>query len=376
MQPCERHLTNTRFEASATSKGFALPLVLWIVAILGVVVAGIATWVQQATSNAIVLSQRSEAQLAIADIRNELVFLIASRPFSVSGLEIGDNLEMPDPSEIDAIMANQYSSNRTIAFDARAYRSETHPNILVRIQDGRGLFNLNDLSPGRIDTLLRLFDVEESTRNRLIDTLRDYIDEDDLSRISGAEARDYTRAGRMPPPNQAMVSPYQAKNIFGWADISQLWLADLASPILGTCQSTGFNPNTAPDLALRANLSRLTADNVRDLIAKRRLRALRNQREMSAAAGITLFEEPFFYSFIPGPCSVIEFEDTISGDRFRYSITFNQSSQTQPWRHDYELRIPRRQSQPPDATIEAEIFPSPESVAAREGLGSVSRRPR
>lgn len=343
---------------------------------MGLVVAGVGAWITQATINAQALRDKTEAHLAMSDVRNELVYLIASRPMSSAGLEVGDDLELPDPSQIDTIMAALYSSNRSIAFDGRPMTSETHPRISIRIYDGRGLLNLNDLAPGRIDAFLRLFNIKESVRNRLTDTLRDYIDEDDLSRLAGAEARDYLRVGKLPPPNQLMLTPYQAKDIFGWADLTDIWRADLQSPLLGTCQSTGFNPNTATELVLLANLPRLSLDSAREIVRQRQTRALRNQREVSMAAGTTLFEEPFFYAFSPGPCSIVELEDAVTGNRMRYSLTFNPFSRTQPWRHDYELRLPQRDGGTPADSRPPEIFPSPESVATRQGEGPIPTAPR
>jgi hypothetical protein len=358
---------------AGTSAGFVLPMVLWIIAALGVVAAAIATWVQTAVSNAQVLRDRTAAMTAIADIRNELVFLIATRPMSVAGLEIGTDLELPSPSDVDTIMAGAYTSNRALVFDGRAYRSETHPNIEVSIQDGRGLLNLNDLNPARTDAFLRIFGLPEPMRNRLLDTLRDYIDEDDLTRISGAESREYIRAGRLAPANQALITPYQAQEIFGWSDVPALWAADEASPLVTTCQSTGFNPNTAPETVLLAALPRLSIENAKALIEQRRARALRNQRETAAAAGISLFEEPFFYSFAAGPCTIFEFTDTVTETRTRLSLTMLPFSKTQPWRHDYELRIPRAAGPQSALAVAAEIIPSPESTVAREGPLSTAR---
>ena len=354
--------------------GFVLPLVLWIVAALGLVIAAVDTWVNLAVSNAVALRDKTDSHLAMSDVRNELVYLIASRPMSNRGLEIGTDLTLPDPTDVDVIMAGTYSSNRAIAFDGRPFRSETHPSITFRLYDGRGLLNLNDLNPGRIDAMLRFFGYGEAARSRLIDTLRDYIDEDDLTRLSGAEARAYITVNRAPPPNEMLMTPYHALDIIGWREATKLWETDWTSPLLTTCQSTGFNPNTAPEIVLVAALPRVTLDGAREIVARRRTVSLRNQRETSAAAGVTLFEEPFFYSFTPGLCTVIEMTDEKTSDRIRLSLTMLPFSKTQPWRHDYELRLPVLDRTADVGTLEPDTFPAPESVAAREGLNRVSTR--
>ena len=376
----------TTATAAAPQRGFVLPLVLWLIAALGLVIAAIDTWVGMAVSNAQVLRDRTQSRLEMADVRNDLVYMIATRPMSTRGLEAGSDLVMPGAGDIDVLMAGAFTSNRTIAFDGRTYQSETHPEIEVKLFDGRGLLNLNDLNPARVDSFLKLFGYSDELRARLSDTLRDYIDEDDFPRLSGAEAQTYVRTGRRPPPNEALLTPYQATDIIGWSEAAAVWDANRATPLVTTCQSTGFNPNTAPERILMAALPRLAPENVRAIVESRRGRTFRNQREMSLASGVTLFEEPFFYSFSPGPCTIVEMSDSRTGDRVQFSLTIIPFSKTQPWRQDYELRIPSF-AQPSDTRapiarasvadqVSADIFPSPESVAPRDGLGSIAARPR
>ncbi|MDX2225455.1 MAG: type II secretion system protein GspK [Rhodospirillaceae bacterium] len=348
--------------------GFVLPLVLWIIAGLGLVVAAVSAWVSTAVSNAQALRDKVDVQLAVADVRNELIFLLATRPFSGRGLEIGGDLELPDAADIDAIMVGNFSSRLALAFDGRPYAVQSYPDLVIRLQDGRGLLQLNALDPRALDELLAQFDLPETQRNRMIDTLRDYVDEDDLNRLAGAEERDYRLAGLRAPPNQALLTPYQARDVMSWSGVSQLWAEDLQGPLLTTCQSTGFNPNTAPERILRAALPRVTEEGARSIVERRRDKSLRNQREVGAAAGTSLIEEPFFYSFSPGPCTIVDMFHRTSGERVRFSLTMVPFSKVQPWRTDYELRIPRRARGPADEPDPGDVFPTPEAVLAGLGL--------
>jgi hypothetical protein len=347
--------------------GFVLPLVLWIIAGLGLVVAAVNSWVGTAVDNAQALREKTEAQLAIADIRNELVYLLATRPMSSRGLEVGGDLELPDPGDIDAVMIGNFSSRLALALDGRPYEAQSHPDFVIRLQDGRGLLQLNIQDPRAVDALLAQFDLPETQRTRMVDTLRDFIDEDDLNRLAGAEERDYRLAGRRPPPNQNLLTPYQARDAIGWDGMPQIWAEDLAAPLFTTCQSTGFNPNTAPARVLRAALPRVGEDEARAIVERRRAKALRNQREIGSAAGVTLIEEPFFYSFSPGPCTIVDIFHRTSGERLRFSLTMVPFSKVQPWRTDYELRIPRRARGAADEPGPGDVFPTPEAVLA--GLG-------
>jgi hypothetical protein len=358
------------------SSGFVLALVVWIVAILGLIMSAVHVWIQTAVSNAQSLRDRLETRLAVANIRNELIYLLATRPMSVRGLEVGDDLKIPDASDMTAIMSAEYESNQVLAFDGRIYAVESQPGFAIRLQDGRGLAQLNEIAPARLTALLGLFDIPERDRTPLIDALADYIDEDSLNRLSGAEERDYRLAKRRPPSNQPLLTPYEAKMAFGWSDLDALWATDLNTPLVTTCLTTGFNPNTAPLEVLLAALPRLQIENATQIIQQRQQKPLRNQRELSTAAGATLFEEPFFYSFVPGACSIIDVFNLETGDRDRLSLTLTPLSKIQPWRYDYELEIPRNSDRASNRPAPGAIFPSPEAVSAKsaEQLGTVGVR--
>ncbi|MCB2106159.1 MAG: general secretion pathway protein GspK [Rhodobacteraceae bacterium] len=353
------------------ARGFVLPLTLWIVAILGLAIAAVNTWVQLAVENAIVLRDKTEDLRAAADLRNELVYLLATRPKTVRGIEIGGDLTLPPRSDFNAIMMADYSSNRALRVDGTSYWSETYPDIELRMQDGNGLVQLNTVNPAPIEGLLRTLDVEPSLRTRLVDTLRDFTDEDDFNRLSGAEARDYALLNRPPPFNQALLTPYHAREAIGWDQVPQLWQKDLESPLVTTCASSGFNPNTAPETALIAVLPRMTLEGAKKIIAARTQKPLRNQRETARASGISMIEEPFFYSFFPGPCVIVDMINHTAGERTRISLSLVPFSKVQPWRYDYELRIPYRTDPEQDADsatdIARETFPAPETLFA--GIG-------
>lgn len=357
------------------SSGFVLALVVWIVALLGLIMSAVHVWIQTSVANAQALRDRLETRLAVANIRNELIYLLASRPMSVRGLEVGGDLEMPEASDMTAIMGAEFKSGEALSFDGRIYAVESQPGFAVRLQDGRGLLQLNEVAPARITALLGLFDIPESGRAQLADALADYIDEDSFNRISGAEERDYRLANRPPPSNQPLLTPYEARMAFGWSELDSLWATDLKTPLVTTCVTTGFNPNTAPLEVLLAALPRLQIENAVQIVQKRQKEPIRNQRELSNAAGATLFEEPFFYSFVPGACTIVDVFNLETGDRDRLSLTLTPLSKIQPWRYDYELEIPRSDDRTSNRPAPNAIFPSPETVSAKSaaqlGAGGV-----
>lgn len=354
--------------AASAQQGFVLPLTLWVIAAIGLVVVAVNDWVAQTVENARILKQRADTELALSDIRSELIFAIGTRPMSYRGLEVGRLLEKIDPTNAGALMAANFRTDRYVRMDGTPYRMQSNPDFTIRLYDGRGLVNLNSISAPYVRRLLGLFDIDEQTRNSLVDALADYTDRDDLTRVAGAEERDYARLERRPPANAWLNTPAEAQYVLGWDRMTALWERDLASPLLSTCRVTGFNPNTASREALIANFPDLSEDDVRTVLERRAKRPFRNIREFAATARTIVRDEPFYYTFAPGACVIVEVTHQPTGDRTRFSLTIdNFSAKTRPWQIDYVVPIPRRLEEPSAADREpapARVFPAPDVMDA------------
>jgi general secretion pathway protein K len=344
-------------------KGFILPLTLWVVAAIGLVIVAVSQWVSQAVDNARTLSEHAKMDLAISDIRNQIVYVMGTRPMTYRGLEIGSLVNDIDRNDATALMTADFETTRFIQMDGRPYRVESHPEFMVQLYDGRGLVNLNSVSAPYMRRFLALFDVPEPEQNSLIDALEDYIDRDDLTRISGAETREYKRLGRRPPANAWLMTPLEAQYVLGWDRISGLWEREIQAPLLTTCSVSGFNPNSASREAILANIPGLLEENVQAVLERRDAIPFRNMRELAATANTLLRDEPFFYTFGPGACVVVEVTRIDTGDRARFSLTIDSfSAKTKPWRIDYDFPIPAK-AEPVDRTLLAEeAFPTPDSL--------------
>lgn len=349
-------------ERHGCANGFILPLTLWMIAIIGLLAATLNVWVAETVANSRSLAQRTQLALTQANFRNELVYMLGTRPSSYRGLEIGPKLDLVDSADITAVMVGATDSGRTLEFDGRSYVAENDPNLILALQDGAGLLNLNATAPQNMRRALTAFNVPEPQINRLIDTLLDYIDDDDLTRLAGAEKAQYERLGLPPPANGLLLSPLEAQRIIGWDSLDALWEAEMESPILTTCQSPGFNLNSAPPRVLIANIRGMTQDKVDQVLAKRAQRPFRNIREFAAAADILITDEPFFYEFAPGRCVVVDMIDQLSEQHMRFSLTLEPISQTRPWRVDYATRIPTQHRSALDRLDPQNIFPTPESI--------------
>ncbi|MHB1206449.1 MAG: type II secretion system minor pseudopilin [Rhodospirillaceae bacterium] len=341
-------------------------LTLWIIAFFGLGVAAINTWVSRAIDNARILKERAEGDLALANAKNEIIYAMGSRPMTYRGLEVGGDIKRPDISDMLGVMSADYASSRFVAFDGRPYVLESNPDYVVQLQDGRGLVNLNFISPELLRRLLALYDAPETLRNQLPDTLADWIDDDDLTRLSGAEKPDYERRNRLLPANAPLLTPREAQNILGWDQVPKLWEDDAKSPLLTTCAVSGFNPNTAPKAVLLAYVPGMTDQSAAAVVEKRMATQFQHARDFMAAADVVVPNEAFFFSVSPGNCVIVDFVNRASNERTRFSLSLIPLSQNQPWQVDYAFKIPSQYRGALDRADPGVTFPAPEALAPEQ----------
>jgi len=175
---------------SRDERGFALIVVLLVVAVVGVVGAEFAYSMRleaaavRAYKDGII--GRHLAEAAVAQATREIV---ADAPF-VTADEGGvltfyarELLELPRlPREKVEFGGGQYS---------------------YRLSDEEARINLNTSAPDRIDRLLRELGLDKSVRDTIGDSLQDWRDPNDLHRLNGAESDDYYLK---------LPVPYRAKN--------------------------------------------------------------------------------------------------------------------------------------------------------------------
>lgn len=349
----------------AQAKGFILALTLWTIALFGVAIGAVNSWVSVATENARTLRNRVNDEIALSNAKSEIIYAMATRPMTHRGLEVGSDFKRPTADDMftNMVQAGQETAG-FVAFDRRPYVMESNPDYAIQIQDGRGLINLNRAQPPIIRRLLAFYDAPETLRNQLPDTIQDWIDEDEFTRIAGAETTDYERMRRLPPTNARLVTPMEAQSILGWDQVPQMWVDDLKSPIFSTCGTAGFNPNTAPEASLLAHMPGLTEDAAKYVVEHRNVSPFRHAREFMEAANVTVPNEAFFFGTTPGSCMVIDFVNRNTSERTRISLTLVTRSENQPWQVDYAFRIPSQYSGALDGLDPQVTFPAPETLYA------------
>ena len=353
------------------NRGFILALTLWVVAAAGFAAAILSEWVSTAVNNAQILQNRVESERAFLNIRNELVFALARRPYSYRGLQVGEFETPTIGTTFEDLMNQDVTTDRMIFLDGRPYSVSSNNRYVVKIQDGRGLININTINTEFVNTFLDSLSVDPDLFDMLRDTLLDYRDEDDLTRLSGAERDDYIRRQLYPPADYHLLTPWEARRILGWVNLNELWSKQYVSPVITTCRSSGFNPNTATVNSLVTYIRGVSVERAQSILEFRENAYFRNSRELGNAAGVLLTNQPFFFSFTPGRCLIVDLIDGETSNHIRFSLTLLPRNQDQPWQIDYVVRIPADYSRSIIEIDTDNTFPSPEEIDRGTGDSEV-----
>lgn len=325
-------------------KGFVLVLTLAVLAIVTIAAGHFAERVMRVMEQAQRAQKNTQALLGIADTRAEILFRLGTTRMSLYGLGQG-----PDDS---------------IALDNRPYRGVGES--LVRLQDNRGLLNLNIVGDDRLYRLLGILDVPADQRGRLIDTLRDYVDDDSLKRLNGAEAPEYEAAGLPPPRNERLTTPFEPQRIIGWRGLRQLWDDDRLPSLTTISYSVALNPNTAPWEVL-ATLPGVTNEIAQNIIVKRQLMPITSESQIAQLSGIS--PQQLLMQIIVLPSDAVRVTQSAPGVPWalQYNVSLTPNGDLGPWRIDYHYKtrltykddkVKDIRELPPRSTLSASL-PSP-----------------
>jgi type II secretory pathway component PulK len=211
--------------------GFALIIVMWVLAGLTVVAVAVASSLRTSADSVKLLRDRVRAEAAFLSTSSRLRLILATAGAG----------------------ANAYDSARgvVLADDRPLFVDGTEE--WVQVQDLRGLVFLNRPPEDRLAGLLLICGAAPADTSRLVDSLLDYVDSDGLKRLNGAEAFDYAGADLPPPRNAALLGRDELWRVKHWPSIKQVWRDNQCAGEVTAHGDGQFNRNTASLRALRAD---------------------------------------------------------------------------------------------------------------------------
>lgn len=318
-------------------QGFALVLTLVVILALALATQLMTQWVSDALGQALEYRRLVERRRQSDEATALSLYLLASRPLSLRGLESIGAVRLASASAPEMI-ASFDPAQDFIRLDNHSYR---YGDAVVRFQDARGLINLNFGSEADLYSLLGLFGIATRDRDPLIAKLQDYIDPDPFTRLNGAETPQYAAAKREPPTNKPLRTPWEVRRILDWDRAEEIARDDTKWPLLTTTGDiAGFNVNTAPPdlLRLMPGMSPGGADNV---IRWRRNQAITSASEFGALTGIPMPRGPSRFLPFPSDQFVISVVMKDTPLERRTAVRLTPQLRDQPWSIDYDVETPR-----------------------------------
>jgi general secretion pathway protein K len=326
-----------RADGKARERGFALVLTLVVIVALSIMTEIMTRWVSAALNNAFSNREEVDAKRQIAEAEAISLYILGTRPFSFRGLEPSAAARRSSSAGPQMIVESDPVSDYI--------RLDDHPywlgDAVIRFQDARGLINLNLGSYDDLYSLLGIFGVSADDRGPLVAKLQDYIDADSLTRLNGAEAPEYADAGREPPANAPLRTPWEVRRILDWDKAGELVREDSQWALLATTAPfDGFNVNTAPR-ALLSVMPGITEAGVDNIVRWRREHPIIGGRQFGIVAGLPIPQGPSRFLSFPTQTTLITFASPHLPLERRLAVRLTPESSNRPWAIGYDVEMPR-----------------------------------
>lgn len=302
----------------ASQRGYVLAMNLAVLALMLLGASYVGQRVQDAVRLANAERQSVDVAYELESARSRLLMLLTTTPRTTRGVGTLQN---------------------HVNLDGRAYRMTD--TVLVNLQDARGLFsingtNLSGAGRARVERLLGTFGVADVRAVALTDALLDYRDADDLRRLNGAEANEYSAAGMdSGTRNGDLLSAAELQRVFGWRDTPELWSADPITNHVIAQRGSQFNPNTADWRALVA-MAGIESATSKALVASRQQEQVIQQGDLSSLLFGANVGDPFgvssFVTAFPGPTLIVTLRVARAPWGYRMVVTHTPGEIGGPWR--------------------------------------------
>ncbi len=226
-------------------EGFVLVATLWFVALLAFAAVIIEGWISSSLDRANLLAERVGAQSALVSAEERVAFAMVGGGTSPRGLELAPRAAAANPEDAPPPPGEAgLPTGPFIALDDRPYRIG---DVVVRLQDAAGLYDLASANHDTLRKLLRRYGVTGGDTDKLADALLAYTGRPTDERGESAGDADYRRAGLPPARHARLLTPWEPLRILGWDRAAGLWQRAAPFPEIATLGPIGsLNVNTAP----------------------------------------------------------------------------------------------------------------------------------
>ena len=327
--------------------GFVLVAVLVLLVVLTLLASSVALISQRAVAEARRDAENFEGQVDVASTADTVLFLLASQPMSLAGLTIDDRATgrvVAADDDVDGLSVMPLGNE--IRLDNMAYRGLGRSRF--SIQDGRGLFSPNFAPAAARIAFYQHMNVPVERQGGLDAKRLDYQDPDDLLRVGGAEAAEYVAAGLPPPPNRPIATPLEFRSVLDWgAMLADRTDADLLG-MLTVDRNLVVNINSAPAEVLRL-FPGVDAQIAERIVGLRRMTPFVSLTQVRQIVPVLNDDAELLTLFHGNSGNLTLWSESAGRARlFHWTLTPYHDG-GRPWRIDYEVALPRDESDPPGA---------------------------
>lgn len=331
-----------------------LAIVLVLLVVLALLAGMVATSSQQAVRETQENIDRFDGERDMVSTRETLLFMLSTQRRNLGGLMVEATPVMTS-SDLDEDTDGfaELASGREIHLDATTYAGIG--NAYFAIQDDRGLLSVNWAPDIMRQAFFEAHGVAADEWDALDAKRLDYQDPDDLHRLNGAEAEQYTKAGRTPPPNRPLVTPLEVRRILQWDAMLENVDDHALLGTLSLARSSTLNLNTAPAsvLALLPGMNQEQAERMVAFRAQTPFRTIWQAQQGFPIASIiegnlTLFSNP--------SGNLILWDRRFGVRRLVHWTLTPLEIGGPPWRIDYEV-ILSRGKQPAEGEVKTPATP-------------------
>lgn len=211
------------------SRGFVLPYVLVVIAVLAVAGTIAATRLQSTTQTLGAVQAKSKAERMMDSAEATAVFALLAGNAVPGGYDLNPDSVLQTefgPMSVDGRMLDPRTASRitkdiwSAAGGLRRVQTAEGP-VIVHLQDTMGLPSLAKPMSPYLRTVLTYAGANPREIDGLVNALADYMDIDNDRRANGAEASEYNLR-RMPPPTNSPLRSYaELSSVHGWAEAMQ-----------------------------------------------------------------------------------------------------------------------------------------------------------
>jgi general secretion pathway protein K len=264
-------------------KGSATFLMVLLVMVILTVSIGFNWLVREYIKSAQAFQQKAEAILKARSTYDTLIYLMLNGRFTPKEIILPKIEGLP---EIEKIPLN----GTEVSF---------LEDLTVKVQDSNGLLSVTTINTVALKRLLTYFGVDPQNADAFIDSLLDWIDQDDLTRLNGAEKEWYSSQGLKYEPRNYPIQYKEELKLIRGIDAE---LYSKIGPYISLLPATGFNPNTAPDPVLIAYLD-IDNDTLNMLKEYMQTKPVTSDAELYSLTGRRIVKEEGVYFF---PSSYLE----------------------------------------------------------------------